>query len=719
MTFSVINICKKKITRQNIINDIINGLTANEYDTKVIPSIILYDDRGLQLFDQITYTDEYYLTNCEINILNKKVDQITDYIASNSSVIELGAGSLRKTRIILNNLEKKKKNITFYALDLMENELNKSLSSLGTFSHVKLVGLCGTYEDGIDYVATLSNDKQKTIMWLGSSIGNLSREDGANFIRRFQEKAMNPGDLFLIGIDGRNDPEKIAVAYNDPQGITAEFAMNGLDHLNVIFDQPFINRNNFYYISTYDEDDGRREGYYKSKKDQILEFVVSNDINKEKIKINVKENELIRIAYSFKYNKADATKLFYDARLAHVESWSDSDLQYNLHLIYKPPFFFTRPQELKGSAPTVEEWQEIWKSWDTVSLSMIPLDKMHLKPIYLRHPFIFYLGHIPSFLDTKLATYSHEKFSEPENFANIFEREIDHDMDDLSKCNPHSAVPDQWPKLSSILEYQDKVRQRLLRIYDAYKDKQIPRSLGHVLWMSFEHEAMHIETFLYNLVQFEDFLPAKGIAIPNMRPPIRKASDAKLLTIPTQTITFGLYDDGFDWDSERTITVKSFKIQSRPITNNEYLEFMKATMNQNYPLSWIPIDLSSSEYRVRTVFGPVDMSVAMNWPVLLSLEQANHYAGWAKMRLPTEEELLCFYNTYSRNTNLDSNFGFSHWHPTDVPLESNSIHNIDGAWAWTSSKFGEYPEFVKSKLYSRCSSDFFDGKHYVILGGSW
>ncbi|CAG8674231.1 12307_t:CDS:2 [Racocetra fulgida] len=474
-------------------------------------------------------------------------------------------------------MEKKKKNITFYALDLMENELNKSLSSLGTFSHVKLVGLCGTYEDGMDFIATLPDNKQKTFMWLGSSIGDLSRENGAKFIHLFQEKVMNPGDLFLIGIDRRNNREKIAAAYDDPQGINAEFAMNALDHLNVIFDQPFINRNNFDYFSTYNEDEGRREGYYRSKKDQIFEFIVSNDINKEKIKINVKVNELILIAYSYKYNKTETTKLFYDAHLAHVE--------------------------------------KIWKSWDAISLSMIPLDKMYSKPIYLRHPLIFYLGHIPSFLDIKLATYSHEKFTETENFANIFEREINHDMDDLSKCNPHSAVPDQWPKLSLVLEYQDKVRQRLLRIYDAYKDKQIPRSLD---------------------------LP-------------------------------------FGWDNElpsRKITVESFKIQSRPITNNEYLEFMKVTVNQNYPLSWIPIDLSSFEYRVRTVFGPVDMTVAMNWHVLLSFEQASHYAEWAKMRLPTEGELRCFYDTYSRNLNLDSNFGFAYWHPTDVPLDNNSVHNI-------------------------------------------
>ncbi|CAG8631427.1 1762_t:CDS:2 [Dentiscutata erythropus] len=86
---SIINFCKTKVTNQNLINDIIKGLTTKENDEKVIPTVILYDDRGLQLFDKITYIDEYYLTNCEIDILNKYVDQLTD---SGSSLIELGAG---------------------------------------------------------------------------------------------------------------------------------------------------------------------------------------------------------------------------------------------------------------------------------------------------------------------------------------------------------------------------------------------------------------------------------------------------------------------------------------------------------------------------------------------------------------------------------------------------------------------------------------------------
>ncbi|CAG8612457.1 44890_t:CDS:2 [Gigaspora margarita] len=212
---------------------------------KVLPSIIIYDDRD----EQVTYTEEYYLAKCEIEILNRKLikSQIT---------------SLRI--VVISNSEL-------------------------AFLHAKLVGLCGTYEDGTDFIVNLSNDKQKTIMWIGSSIGNLSN-DGANFIRCFQEKSNE---------SRRNNPQKVATAYNDPHGISAAFTLNALNHLDVIFDQQFI-------------------------KILILIIIIQPIM-----------------------------------KTPHAESWSNSDLQYGLHLIYKPPFFFTRPHEFKGSKPTLEEWQEI------------------------------------------------------------------------------------------------------------------------------------------------------------------------------------------------------------------------------------------------------------------------------------------------------------------------------------------------------------------------
>jgi len=610
----------------------------------------------------------------------------------------------------------------------MEDELKKSLSSMGEFHNIKLVGLLGTYEEGMDFAVSLPKDIQKTIFWLGSSIGNMTREESSIFIKTFQTKSMNPGDLFLIGIDRRNDPDKVAIAYNDPKGVTAEFIMNGLDHVNVIVGQPLIDRNNFEYFARYNDDIGRHEAYYKAKDDITLKYT-SDD--KSKIEIKLKKDELIRIEYSYKYSKDEVMTLFDNSLLSHVESWADSQSQYDLHLIYKSPFYFKRNNlESRESVPTVEEWKELWKLFETILMTMVSPELMYEKPIEFRHPFIFYVGHIPTFLDIHLSRYFKEKFTEPQYFPDIFERGIDPDLDDPAVCNPHSMVPDKWPELDSIITYCEKVHQRLIAVYDAHIGKTMPRSLGRILWMTFEHEAMHLETLLYMAIQSKNINPPKGIVTPRWKPSFSSVPKADFITIPAQTITIG-HDDNeytddtdplslpFGWDNERPsrqVNVQSFKIQSRPVTNGEYLHFMKKTVNKEYPSSWIPVDPALFHYEVRTVFGPVDMKIAMNWPVMLSQEQACRYAKWNKMRLPTEGELRSFYDLHP---DTEPNIGFFRWHPTDVPHDDGAIQTLGSSWEWTSTDFDTYPGFAKSELYPGYSSDFFDGKHAVILGGSW
>ncbi|PKY32074.1 hypothetical protein RhiirB3_343325 [Rhizophagus irregularis] len=334
MTYSIVDIRK---TDTCLKNSIINGINQS---TKSIPAIVLYDELGLQYYEKVTYLKEYYLTEADFDILKNKADQISDYIPEGSSLIELGSGALRKTRLLLDSIEKQKKKVIYYALDLMEGELKRTLSSLGKFQYVKLVGLWGVYEDGIDYASNLPGDSHKTILWMGSSIGNFNRDEAANFVKTIQDKAMNPGDLFLIGIDRRKNPDKITAAYNDPKGINAKFIMNGLNHVNAIFDQPIFDSNNFEHVTMYNDDVGRHEAYCKVKNDTTLEFKESKDNPKTIIKLN--KNELINIGYSHKYNKAETDALFDFSLLSYMESWTDSQSLYDLHLVYKSPFHFTR-----------------------------------------------------------------------------------------------------------------------------------------------------------------------------------------------------------------------------------------------------------------------------------------------------------------------------------------------------------------------------------------
>ncbi|KAG0082709.1 hypothetical protein BGZ92_011471, partial [Podila epicladia] len=309
---------------------ILDGLCPADATTpKKITTMVLYDDRGLQLFDEITYLKEYYLTQEEINILDRDSDKIVEHIPDNSVIVELGAGSLRKTVLLLNALERKRKNIRYYALDLMLDELTKSLKSLGSFANVKTAGLWGTYDEGLAFVNSFGPEVPKTLLWLGSSIGNLTRTEALDFITSYR-KTLNMGDNWLIGIDRRNDAQEITVAYNDPQGVTREFVMNGLDHINVILAQPFIDRSKFEYFARYNVEEGRHEAYYKVMESHQL--VYRDPKTAEETVISLTKDELINVEYSYKWSPAETTKLFEDSEMTKVGQWTSPSNRYDLHL---------------------------------------------------------------------------------------------------------------------------------------------------------------------------------------------------------------------------------------------------------------------------------------------------------------------------------------------------------------------------------------------------
>ena len=163
----------------------------------------------------------------------------------------------------------------------------------------------------------------------------------------------------------------------------------------------------------------------------------------------------------------------------------DSDL----HVVSKAPCpFATEPKVYAAQpVPSIFEYSQLWAAWDLVTRSMIPSAEMLSKPIHLRNACIFYLGHIPAFLDMHLVRATGKAPTEPVAFHNLFERGVDPDVDDPDKVHAHSAIPDEWPPLSDILKYQDHVRARARSLY-ASTDIHEDHRLGRALWLGFEHE---------------------------------------------------------------------------------------------------------------------------------------------------------------------------------------------------------------------------------------
>lgn len=208
----------------------------------------------------------------------------------------------------------------------------------------------------------------------------------------------------------------------------------------------------------------------------------------------------------------------------------------------------------RSALPTISDWEAVWAAWDVVTREMLPHEELLEKPIKLRNACIFYLGHIPTFLDIQLSKTTKEPLTEPETYSLIFERGIDPDVDNPELCHAHSEIPDEWPSVEDVLAYQNRVRARVQSMY-ASGAESIPRHVGRAVWVGFEHELMHLETLLYMMLQSDRTLPPSHVPAPDWEKLAARARGEGVVNewfdIPEQEITIGLDDpeDGTDIDN--------------------------------------------------------------------------------------------------------------------------------------------------------------------------
>jgi uncharacterized SAM-dependent methyltransferase len=265
--------------------------------------------------------------------------------------------AMRKTRYLLQEVVRQNKNIIYYALDLSEQSLKECIAAMiKEFPTLNVRGLLGTYEDSLEYIQkTFPPEARKMFLWLGSSIGNMTRLEAAQFLNSVMMKGMAFGDYFLCGIDQNKDAAIVKLAYDDPHKITEAFIMNGLNHVNQIFGFEALDVSQFEYVSIYNSIMGRHEAYFLCLKDTSVTLGSNSTIH-------LKKGELINIEYSHKYNEAEVDQLAHDSHFYHVGKWTDAKDYYGLHLLQKPPFHFDRSKQ-DMSTPSLHEWEQLWSAW--------------------------------------------------------------------------------------------------------------------------------------------------------------------------------------------------------------------------------------------------------------------------------------------------------------------------------------------------------------------
>ncbi|EEY22153.1 conserved hypothetical protein [Verticillium alfalfae VaMs.102] len=424
--------------------------------------------------------------------------------------------------------------------------------------------------------------------------------------------------------------------------------------------------------------------------------------------------------------------------------------------------------------PTLDQWSTLWSAWDIVTRGMLPNEELHDKPIKLRNACIFYLGHIPTFLDIQLNKTTKKQPTEPAYYISIFERGIDPDVDNPEHCHAHSEVPDEWPAISEIVDYQQRVRSRLRGLY-SHGEAHIPRDVARAIWIGFEHEVMHMETLLYMMLQSDKTQPPPHTETPNFKGMAEEARQARVANewhgVPAQSVVIGMDDDEkvldnkgyFGWDNEkpsRRVNVHSFEAKSRAITNEEYAKYLYECHMEKLPASWVSTQPASSTTNgngltngntngyanghtngyandhvnshsgsetslptpyvdgiaVRTVYGPVPLSQALDWPVAASYDEIAGCAAYMGGRIPTYEEAKSIYAYVNRLKRREAEHKLGKTVPAVNGYAMLSAPNVSGS-ALTdfpqtgispiNGVQGTPPSALNSLLLMRVASDLF------------
>ena len=272
--------------------DVRSGLRSEK---KYLDSKYFYDKNGNSLFKQIMHCEEYYPYKSELEILSRYSSEIANAIMVEGckfDVVELGVGDCSKTIHLLTRLLLTRAEFTYQPIDISEQvitDLNYRLCKM--LPDLKFKGFQGDYFQQLERVYSESA-KRKVILFLGSSLGNMSAYDAMDFCRKIRIM-MSPGDMFIVGIDIKKNPVRILAAYNDKDGITRKFNLNLLTRINRELGGNF-DISSFEHFPTYDPQTGTCNSYLVSSKHQVLKLRGE--------RINFSEGECIHMEIAQKYS---------------------------------------------------------------------------------------------------------------------------------------------------------------------------------------------------------------------------------------------------------------------------------------------------------------------------------------------------------------------------------------------------------------------------------
>jgi L-histidine Nalpha-methyltransferase len=300
--------------------DVLEGLSA---EPKRLPPKLFYDAHGSQLFEEITRTREYYPTRTERGILEEFAGDIIREAGNNLTLVELGAGSAYKTRVLIRAVLARQLRLEFHPVDVSPAALQQAVTSLnGDFPRLHVSPIAADYSRHLPDFR--SRPGRKLVLFIGSTIGNFEPGEAEQFLKRVRA-SLQTGDALLLGFDMVKDARVLHAAYNDAAGVTAQFNKNVLARINRELGADF-DLDEFNHVAFWNARKSRIEMHLESRVDQNV-YITDLGTN-----FQFSFGERIHTENSYKFTGASISRLLRQSALKLENSWSDSQKWFSVVL---------------------------------------------------------------------------------------------------------------------------------------------------------------------------------------------------------------------------------------------------------------------------------------------------------------------------------------------------------------------------------------------------
>lgn len=298
---------------ETFLEDVLGGLRQSP---RQLPCKYFYDERGSRLFDAICELDEYYLTRTELQIMEQYAEEMAEQIGPGVMLVEYGSGSSIKTRILLDHLQEP---VAYVPVDISREHLHRVADELSQdYPDIEILPVCADFTEEFQLPLSRRTPTHAAVYFPGSTIGNFRPAAARELLSHIAPLCGRGGGL-LIGVDLQKERETLEAAYNDAEGVTAEFNRNLLHRINRDLNADF-EPERFEHRAEYNREEGRVELYLESSKQQSVTIAEEQ--------FDFAAGERICTEYSHKYTIDSFARIAAEVGLALHRSWLDDEKRF-------------------------------------------------------------------------------------------------------------------------------------------------------------------------------------------------------------------------------------------------------------------------------------------------------------------------------------------------------------------------------------------------------